>query len=273
MINIIVAPGCYGTYIARCLHHYTSPTETHQFDFDKFGSSHVFRKISRGPTTTTKLIHWEDLKLDKINKETTIIVTGDVRHRLDYFINQYYKQSQGNLLECIAEVFKNDIVQQDLEKWNYQKPVDETTPAWILREYFSFYLAATLENGYDNKKYLSVPHIYSFCCENMWDSSMWDIVNILTNILSKKIHASKADVEQNHLNFLNYQKYHNMQIRCDQFVRDTIDQVDSVSPCVSLFDEAYVQHQLREYGYEIRCNNLDIFPKSSIEMHKYIFKV
>jgi hypothetical protein len=272
MINIIAPPGCYGTYVARCLHHYTSTTETHLFDFDHYGSSHAFREISSS-IAKTSLMHWTNLKLDKINKETTIIVTGDVRHQLDYFDNQYYKQAQGNLLAYIAEAFTNDIVQRDLEKWNVQTPVDDTTPRWILREYFSFSLANTLKNGYTNKNYLSLPHAYSFCCEDMWYSTMWDIVNILADVLNKKIYASEEDVLKNHQDFLNCQKYHNMQIRCEQFVCNTIDQVDSISPCVSLFDEAYVQHQLRNRGYEIYCNNLDIFPKSSNELKKIIYKV
>ena len=71
---------------------------------------------------------------------------------------------------------------------------------------------------------------------------------------------------------MNCQKYHNMQIRCEQFVDDTINQINSVSPCASLFDEAYVQYQLRNRVYEIRCDNLDIFPGTSLELNKYIFK-
>jgi hypothetical protein len=271
MTDIIAPPGCYGTYIARCLHHYTSTTETHLFDFDQFGSSHAFRKISSS-IAKTSLVHWTNLKLDKINKETTIVVTSNINHLLDYFDNQFYKQAQGNLLEFITETFNNDIVQQNLEKWNHQTPVDKPTPMWIFREYFSYSLLETLKNGYNNKNYLSLPHAYSFCCEDMWYGSMWDIVNILADALNKKIYANKEDVVKNHQDFLNCQKYHNMQIRCEKFVCDIIDQVDSISPCVSLFDEAYVQHQLRNRGYEIYCNNLDIFPKSSIEMNRYIFK-
>jgi len=272
MINIIAPPGCYGTYVARCLHHYTLPTETHQFDFDQYGSSHVFRKISKS-IAETSLAHQTDLKSDKINKETTIIVTGDIKHQLDYFNNQYYKESQGNLLEFIEKAFNNDIVQQDLKKWDYQTLFDETTPMWILREYFSYNLIETLKNGYNNKNYLSLPHVYSFCCEDMWHVSMWDIVNILADVLNKKIYASLEDVVKNHQNFLNCQKYHNIQIRCEQFVCNTIDYVDSISPCISLFDEAYVQYLLRQSGYEIHCDNLNTFPKTTFELKKIIYKI
>jgi hypothetical protein len=272
MINIIAPPGCYGTYVARCLHHYTSSENNYRFKFDQAGSSHVFRTVS-SETKKTSLAHWIDEEKASINKETTVVITPDDNHQLDYYDNQYYKQSLGNLTEYLTENLGIDKIQKNLEKgWNYKQPFGNDTPKWIIREYCSFCLIASWENGYDTQKYLALPHVYDFCCEELWNTSMWDLVNTLADVLKLKVYAPNHTVNKNHSDFLNCQRYHNMQKRCEQFVNDTINSIDAVSPCVSIFDEAYVQCVLRSRGYEISCDGLETFPKSSNTLSKIIYE-
>lgn len=42
---------------------------------------------------------------------------------------------------------------------------------------------------------------------------------------------------------------------------------------VSILAEAYIQRELAHNGYEIRCADLNTFPKSTVELKKYIYKV
>jgi len=79
------------------------------------------------------------------------------------------------------------------------------------------------------------------------------------------------NVIRTHSSFLSKQRHHNAQNKCNRWVKNIIADNQSISPCRTIFDEAYVQAKLRDNGYEIKCDGLDIFPKNSEEMHKLIF--
>lgn len=270
MINVIAPPGCYGTYIARCLHHYTSMSNDYCLDFDQNGSSHAFRKIDSN-IKKTSLLHWDSVQ--EIDGNTTIIITGDVDHYLDYYDNQFYKQSQGDLIEYLVITLGLDTIQQRLAQgWGYTDCFDIRVPSWIIREYCSFWITDSWAHGYNNRRYLSAPHTYSFCCEELWSTDIWSLMTRLAAILGQKMHAPEQIVRTNHAAFLNCQYHHGIQLRCEQFVYDTIHKVNSQSPCVSIFDEAYVQYALRKQGYEIQCYNLDQFPTSSNQLAKIIYE-
>ena len=51
------------------------------------------------------------------------------------------------------------------------------------------------------------------------------------------------------------------------------DQLE-VSPAdaQTMLDEAYIQHCLREKGYEIRCDGLDVFPTTSRDLRELIYE-
>ena len=52
----------------------------------------------------------------------------------------------------------------------------------------------------------------------------------------------------------------------------TITNNNTDSPCQTLIDEAYVQHSLREQGYEIQCDGLDTFPTNSRDLREIIYE-
>jgi hypothetical protein len=273
MINVIAPPGCYGTYIARCLHHYSSIEDNYLLDFDQYGSSHAFRKIS-SKFTKTSLMHWSNSEsISAIDGKNTIVITSDSRHWLDYFDNQFYKQSQGNLIEYLTATIGADDIQDKIEKeWGHTDKFDHDTPRWLIREYCSFWQFNTWTEGYNNDLYLSIPHDFTFCCQDLWNVDIFALLNNICKKLSLKIHAPSEIIYQNHQNFLNCQHYHNIQTRCEQFAADTINLVYSESPCVSIFDEAHVQYVLRNKGYEIRCHDLNKFPTTSIRLADLIYE-
>jgi len=272
MINVIAPPGCYGTYIARCIHHYTSADDDHLLDFDTHGSSHAFRQV-RSSIRKTSLTHWQPHDVQLVDGSNTIIVTGDSEHWLDYYDNQFYKNDHGNLVKFLTTSTDVDTIQDRLQHgWQYIKKLDNDITRWIIREYCSFWLMNYWQEGYDNSQYLARPHIYNFSCQELWHIDMWELVNIIGQTLKQNIYATKDIVYKNHQIFLKCQMYHNMQLRCNQFVNDTLDFVHSVSPCVSVFDEAYVQYLLRNQGYEMLCQDLNQFPTTSTQLAKIIYE-
>ena len=81
-----------------------------------------------------------------------------------------------------------------------------------------------------------------------------------------------ATMKYNQSNWIAKQSYHNSQHRCDAWIQDILEDRDSESPCQTLLDEAYVQRCLREQGYEIRCDGLNIFPRSSRDLRELVYE-
>jgi hypothetical protein len=96
-------------------------------------------------------------------------------------------------------------------------------------------------------------------------------LHIICQILNLKIDIIESEIEKNHMRFLNLQKYHNSQIKCQQWADDIINGVDSCTPCQTIFDEAYVQYLLRDSGFALQCDGLNNFPGTSLAMKELVY--
>ena len=272
MITVIAPPGCYGTYITRCLYHYTDIKNQliEPMTFDQFGSSHVFRPII--PQSKLSFKHLENASWTDERK--IVIILADNNHLLDYFDNQYIKQSLANTVEYMTGVWGIEFINEKICQWGYKKPFDETMPTWTLREFVSFCLTDCWKDGYNNDKYFSIAHSYCIKCQDIFNINFYSLLLDIVNKLNLELITSYNDIVSNHKNFLSAQKFHGIQNKCDQFVNATINSDILVSnPCITIFDEAYVQHKLRVLGYEITCDGLNIFPDSSTTLNKIIYKI
>ena len=93
----------------------------------------------------------------------------------------------------------------------------------------------------------------------------------LINRLGLTVMADSVTMKHNQSNWIAQQRYHNSQHKCDKWVQDILEDKDSVSPCQTVLDEAYIQHCLREQGYEIRCDGLNVFPTTSRDLRELIY--
>ena len=94
----------------------------------------------------------------------------------------------------------------------------------------------------------------------------------LINHLGLTLVADTATMENNQRIWIAQQRYHNAQHRCTAWVLDILEDRNTETPCQTIIDEAYVQHCLREQGYEIRCNGLDVFPATSKDLREIIYE-
>lgn len=278
MINVIAPPGCYGTYISRCLYHYTHLgfTAGWTMDFDPVGSSHSFRTIQTdNKIKNLRNLHHNGFKKISTDKSNNIVVNADTDHLLDYYDNQFIKQDKGLLVSHLLKSFTIDEISHKLEtQWGYVDPLNEAIPSWIAREFISFWLQDNLANGYDKSKYLDLPHIKSFSCQDLFEQNYFTTIWNLCDTLNLELLETSDNVQHNHMKFLLAQRFHNMQIKCETFVRSCIDTTDCAvvqSPCVTIIDEAFVQCRLRELGWEIRCNELHVFPDNSSQLRLLMY--
>ena len=115
MIKLYFPPGCYGTYVARCIYNYTNLRNEPfiEFTFGDNGDSHQYwynlaakLKIQQGHIET--LFH--------ANTDVIISILPCKSNRLDYYNNQFFKHSHGNLIEYISSSLLPPHVEQKLQE-------------------------------------------------------------------------------------------------------------------------------------------------------------
>ena len=117
---------------------------------------------------------------------------------------------------------------------------------------------------------IAYKHVEGHICTN--DLYTENVFPRLINRLGLTIVSDDATMKHNQRSWIAQQRYHNSQHRCNAWVQDVITNNNTASPCQTLIDEAYVQHSLREQGYEIQCDGLDTFPTNSRDLREIIYE-
>jgi hypothetical protein len=133
---------------------------------------------------------------------------------------------------------------------------------WSIREWFSFWMLDSMKDTYHGKS-------GHFTTNDLFTSNIFPH---LINRLGLTLVVDDAIMKHNQSNWIATQRYHNSQHRCNKWVQDVLTDNNTLSPCLTILDEAYVQHSLREQGYEIRCDGLDTFPTNSRDLREIIYE-
>ena len=261
-------PGCYGTYIARCLYSYTDlrQEEYTPFMFDSSGSSHIHRLNQEAQQ---KINHGHPGQLLINSTDQIITVLTDEDHFLDYYDNQFHKQENRHIINYIKNHFTIDEITLKLKNhWSHAQAFDESVPVWMLREWCSFWIQDCLNNSYSIKPYQDI----SISTQDIFLNFI-DTFRQLCWALNLSINIEPDLILADNKFFYDVQHYHNIQLTCWEWVDCCLTNTQSLlNPCKTIFDEAYVQHLFRQRGYEIQCNELDAFPTTSDKMKLIIYK-
>lgn len=265
MIKIFYPPGGYGHFLGSCLYYFTELNITNKinFKFDENGSSHSFQIVNK-KEKIFKFGHFETLSIDE--KDTAICLIPHKDHHLDYFDNQFYKHKHKDFVSYLEDL---NIDSNKFAQW-YVSP-DKKNSAWVRREWVSFWIADCLANSYKKDNYTK-HNKFSIGVQDLFDDFYLTLKNAC-DYLNLTIQCNINEIKNVHCDFVKKQKFHNVQKNVHSWVIDTIDGIDSMSPCITIFDEAYTQYLLRKHGYEIQCDGLDKFPKNSSQLHKIIYKI
>ena len=267
MIKLLFNPGTYGTYIASCILNYTSLAEVNEpIVFSVNGSSHSSRSVLR--TNDCIMLGHQMDDVDDVD-DVYVRVHHSSEHLLDYLNNQYMKQHMGEIIGFISSLMSpNEVNRKISENWQYDNI--NVAPRWVVREFLSYYIGELMAAfGYDNGK--GVPDIRIDALELFGsDDVMHDILCRLIPFGITLV-VSYETILQTHHQFIALQKFHNSQIKCDEWVSAVIAGAeDGYTPIATIIDEAYAQHIFRQNGYSIKCDGLDKFPLSADSMRKVI---
>lgn len=267
MISVIFPPGAYGNFLSSCLYMFTELSDSdYNFKFGIAGDSHIIRsnKDYRSKIQVTHLPYMSGFDENRMTPDKTVIILADQKHLLDYFDNQFTKQHDRNLPVYVQTLFSNAIVNEKLEKFNTNL---ECFDNWQMREYISFWI---------NECLLADTDLYSNTSGHQISSSELfnvDFVQTFSRIASYLGYnvINTQDLVTHHKKFVELQKFDNIQLKCEQWATDVLAGKNFESPCVTIFDEAYVQHLLRKSGFEIKCYQLNEFPRNSKDLYSLLY--
>lgn len=179
------------------------------------------------------------------------------------------------------EWFENELLYAPLEKEifnnnlysNWDIPPNtkfKDINRWIQREFLSFYYFTACESLYewDTEITSLVKH------PNLHVVSVNDLLYNFEDTIVKLAdfceieHTNLPNVLKLHSRMISLQEHISKDVIChniiDAFFNDSFYEFNSLS----VVDEAWIQKKLRENGYEIQCDKLDIFPTNTLDLKK-----
>jgi hypothetical protein len=271
MIRVYFPPGCYGTYVTRCIYNYTNlrVEPFAEFTFGNNGNSHQYRYNDNAKANIYQgHIGQHPSSPDDVN--FTIVPCNT--HRLDYFNNHFIKQENEKLIEYISTMLSPEMARDKLAtQWNYHGEFDETVPRWIMREWCSFWINDLLEAAYDPIPYQSLDSVAQMTTQEIFENYTERLIEVVAK-LGLTFTVNLDIIQRQHENFLSTQKLHNSQLRCEQYVQDLLGGISTDITVHSIFDEAYIQHLLRLNNLELRCDGLDLFPATTQQLRNLTYE-
>lgn len=271
MIHLVFPIGCYGHYFRKCIYAYTDIVDNQPLEmlFEETGSSHdnvenLEHKIG--------LHHHNSPEVYRCVNEDVITILPTVHNKLDYFNNQFLKCNQLHILKYLnALLDSSDVYKNVFTGWGYPG-IDSSTPNWVIREFISFWIKNVLNDSYSIETYTNIPCLTSFTTTELFSDIIGKVEQV-SNVLNLKINVTESAMLKNHVKFKSLQRYHGSQLRCEFWVNEILHSTkNSLTSCKTIFDEAYVQHLLREQGFEIRCHGLNEFPLTANKLRELLYK-
>jgi hypothetical protein len=193
----------------------------------------------------------------------SVVILPNIDHRLDYFNNQFSKQSLGELKEYLRTLFSEDEINKKLNYGWGEQFTDMTN--WSLREFISFWLNDVLAMSYDANDYIMYDG-FKITTQDIFLDFVEKIQEIMEYLQLSCVVDIKS-IHKNHEAFKSSQQHYNSQINCNTWINSTLlSNVNLPSPCQTIFDEAYIQFLLREKGHELQCYNLNTFVSDSASL-------
>lgn len=168
------------------------------------------------------------------------------------------------LLEWLLLELK-DSTKSNVRNWG--KNSIEDLEIWELREFLSLYLHGVWDDLFGNFNILQkeFPNCIFISIDQLRDN----FVGIITDLF-KKINLP---IVRPNLDFVFHewqkrQLFINRDIEVYNIVQAVLNNEDISWSQLSIIDEAEIQYQLRNKGWEIKCFNLNIFPKSTKQLRR-----
>ena len=294
-VPILFHGGSYGTYLEWCLTALTTDLLLAS-PFNHNGNSHKFKgnhllNVDGWRRYVSSIEQHNFVRLHPKTKQAHCLQEhlDEISKQVDFFI--YVYPTRNTFLLClnnqISKVWKDwweysfQLGGIDPEKIYKNWPIDKTTtidqiPDWIKREFLSYYL---IPSWADQIEWTFSDHCnQSNCVFVSVEDLLYDFKNSVSIIIDRLNLSTTKSISE-------FLPYHDIMIGLQKNInQDTLSKkiIDSVvnqelldwsNQYLTLTSESYIQWQLRNLGYELRCHGLDTFPTNSVQLKELLYIV
>ena len=290
---IVYNGGAYGTYLHWVLTMLTQdvPIEapftgvgnSHLFDGAACNSMDMYRtRVQDHNRYDVLRLHPKTLKTESLTESLDFVC--DTAHKVLYLypdldsmllvINNYTSKIwqdwwSNQFLDQISKekIYSNWPVSTDI-------PIEDI-PDWIKREFLSFYL---MPAWYDQVEWFHPTHYSNNNCQIIFVSDLLNnfehTVQQAVNFLGVNTIRSVSALTGLHQTNLSLQQHKNQDKLCQRII-DCVKLNFDFSweeHTLPMASQAYIQWQLRNNGFEIRCDGLDHFPDNSVQLKSLLYQ-
>lgn len=289
-VPIIYNGGAYGTYVEWCLSvlaghspltsPFTSDGTSHQYighqvpsiqgwrDYLNAGVPSQFVRFHPKTQAQESLISNLDEVADSVESFVYLYPDHDsvLLHLNNFFFKSYAWWPHNLYL-----LDRQRIVTQ----WSLPEDITwEQIPPWVKREFLSYYL---MPAWHDQLEWYLPDRYHNPKCVWIYLSDLlFDFESTLEKIVAHiglTVQLPVKDLTPFHQTNLSLQQFVGQDQLCHRIVSTAIAGESYDWSGLSLPSEAWVQWQLRNLGYEVRCHGLDIFPSNSVQLTKLLYKL
>jgi hypothetical protein len=285
VIHIFFVPGMFGSLIEYVLRDFTKELSPTNAEIANDGSMHTFKKQnhpnSKLVLNTTDLgevntpiypfndLHLPDiLKLYPINADDRciLIYAKSFKEAEQNILFQYHKISCG--LELGLKIFYGSPADAkvNVSRWNQNYTEYSNLAPWEFREWFSIFYPSWIQEWQD-----SCEQVPASWLKISPDDILFNTKDTFENVIEFCKLTKKCELETFVDQWQHAQKYIlDEYVLLNNIVDATIKQQAYTWKPLHLIAEAIIQKKLRDNGHEIRCDGLNTFPTSSIELYKLL---
>lgn len=296
---IIYNPGLYGSFISWWLRYADKEISTDQLPFDSnFGNAHSALKDSNVRHLSSVAHLRQSLSEDQYKSiyllhPPTLEDSEEDRAEINYLLEQVLEKQQKLIFiyakDCECWTFSNTATKIsnnwlsvkipehiDLGFWNLVNLDD--AEVWQKREIIACYLGK-LKKFQPHSKVLSLMDS-SFVkqnADNILTIHLTDLRDDFQQTLRNISDFADINIRENNLTMITEQWnqtqiYRNADTKVKQIINSILSDQQIEWTKLTLFEEAFIQYYLMEFGYEIRCYNLDELPNNSADLKKLLYK-
>jgi hypothetical protein len=287
-VVILYPGGAYGTYLEWVLTSLTSDLE-YTLPFNQNGNSHKFEGNRFNRDSTEDM---PDVAFSRIHPKTPDGLTPlkdsieeilEWAHKVVYLypdhesvlliVNNAYEKIYNDwwAARLLDPVFADNLY----NNWNVNPSQHHSQiPTWIKREILSFNLMPSWFAEVEWYHPDSWSHERSHLV--LIKDLLFDFESTLAGIQTFCDLTFKRDIAEflpHHATMMSLQKHLSQNQICTKIINSVINGTYYEWSVLPLPSEAWIQWELRNHGYEIRCHGLDTFPTNSVHLKELLYPV
>jgi len=191
-----------------------------------------------------------------------VLVTQDFKSHLMILHNSHTK---------INELSYHCLLQEIINNYKNSFGATDPIPQWQLREMISYFhesyqfYISDLYQPVDSQQVVNVP------VRELVDNFESTLTGLFDQLDIQMVRQERiSDVKHK---WLSLQKFVNIDHVCQQIIIAVVNGQHLEWEDLSIFDEAWLQWQLRNNKLEIRCDGLDKFPTNSLQLRELLYPV